>query len=104
MEKKYKKFIEFLKVIDSGVEIKIGGNIYVKGYDDDDKSLIAMKVFSYNSIDGKENGKDKLLEPPLIQDLNGMINFIDKNLDDDELELSMLDVVLNKAIIHKAKT
>ena len=53
MEKKYKKFIEFLKVIDSGVEIKIGGNIYVKGYDDDDKSLIAMKVFSYNSIDGK---------------------------------------------------
>ena len=98
MDKKFKKFVDFLKVIDSGCEIKIGDQTYMGGYTDDDELIIGMKVFQYNSTDGEEKGEDVLLQPPLAQEMNSMINFVDKNLDDAELESVMLNVALNASI------
>ena len=95
MDKKYKKFVDFLKVIDSGCEIKIDNQTYMGGYTDDNELMIGMKVFSYNTTEGEENGEETLLQPPHVQDMNNMINFVNKNLDDDELEEAMLNVALN---------
>ena len=98
MDKKFKKFIDFLKVMDCGCELKVGSQTFMGGYTDDDEIMIGMKFFTYNSKDGEESGADTLLQPPLVQDMNNMIDFINKNLDDTELENAMLNVALNAAI------
>ena len=101
-EKKFKKFIEVLKVLDTGLDIEVGGHQWTLGYSDDDTPKVAMKMTRYNIDNGvKSEEEEILLEPPILQDFNNMIDYVNNGVDDKDLEKAMLDVALNKALTPK---
>lgn len=85
MDKKLKKFIDFLIVLNSGQEIPVNDHRMVLGYSDDGNAKISMVFIQYEGTDG-DCGREVLIEPPLLQDLNNLIDYVNKNLDDSDLE------------------
>ena len=88
------KFIKFLKIINSGQElIDINDNKILVGYVDDIPK-IGIKYIKFNTKDNSET--EVILEPPIFQDLNNFIEYIDNYLCDDELNTGLMNITLNK--------